>query len=96
MRSVRLVRRSSREFVERVFVCAVGVMTTGCLAPTEATLSISLGESVLGAVVVYSKLNAYVVMVHFMVGIALLTVAVELCLRAAHAPGRGTLAGRTM
>ena len=41
MRSVRLVRRSSREFVERVFVCAVGVMTTGCLAPTEATLSIS-------------------------------------------------------
>jgi cytochrome c oxidase assembly protein subunit 15 len=54
-----------------------------------------LGESVLGAVVVYSKLNAYVVMVHFMVGIALLTVAVELCLRAAHAPGRGTLAVTT-
>jgi len=50
-----------------------------------------LGESVLGAVVVYSKLNAYVVMVHFMVGIALLSVAVELCLRAAHGPGRGTL-----
>ncbi len=49
-----------------------------------------LGESVLGAVVVYSKLNAYVVMTHFMVGIALLTVSVELCLRADHAPGRGT------
>lgn len=49
-----------------------------------------LGESVLGAVVVYSKLNAYVVMVHFMVGIALLTVCVELCLRADHGPGRGT------
>ena len=49
-----------------------------------------LGESVLGAVVVYSKLNAYVVMVHFMVGIALLAVAVELCLRAAHGSGRGT------
>ena len=48
MRSVRLVRRSSREFVERVFVCAVGVMTTGCLAPTEATLSIS-SDSALGS-----------------------------------------------
>lgn len=54
-----------------------------------------LGESVLGAVVVYSKLNAYVVMVHFMVGIALLTVAVELCMRASHGPGRGTLAVTT-
>ena len=41
-----------------------------------------LGEAVLGAAVVYSKLNAYVVMTHFMVGIALLAVAVELCLRA--------------
>ena len=49
-----------------------------------------LGEAVLGAVVVYSKLNAYVVMTHFMVGIALLAVAVVLCLRAAHGPGRGT------
>ncbi len=51
-----------------------------------------LGEAVLGAVVVYSKLNAYVVMTHFMLGIALLAVSVELCLRAAHGPGRGTLA----
>jgi cytochrome c oxidase assembly protein subunit 15 len=51
-----------------------------------------LGESVLGAAVVYTKLNAYVVMTHFMVGIALVTVSVELCLRADHAPGRGTLA----
>jgi heme a synthase len=50
-----------------------------------------LGESVLGAVVVYSKLNAYVVMGHFMVGIALLTVSVVLCLRADDAPGRGTV-----
>ena len=49
-----------------------------------------LGESVLGAVVVYTKLNAYVVMTHFMVGIALLTVSVVLCLRADQAPGRGT------
>jgi cytochrome c oxidase assembly protein subunit 15 len=51
-----------------------------------------LGESVLGAVVVYTKLNAYVVMIHFMVGIALLSVSVVLCMRADHAPGRGTLA----
>jgi cytochrome c oxidase assembly protein subunit 15 len=50
-----------------------------------------LGESVLGAVVVYSKLNAYVVMTHFMVGIALLTVSVVLTLRADHGPGRGTV-----
>ena len=50
-----------------------------------------LGESVIGAVVVYSKLNAYVVMTHFMVGIALLTVSVVLCLQADHAPGRGTV-----
>jgi cytochrome c oxidase assembly protein subunit 15 len=50
-----------------------------------------LGEAVLGAVVVYTKLNAYVVMTHFMVGISLLTVSVVLCLRADHAPGQGTL-----
>jgi cytochrome c oxidase assembly protein subunit 15 len=49
-----------------------------------------LGESVLGAVVVYSKLNAYVVMTHFMIGIALLSVSVILCMRAHHGPGRGT------
>jgi cytochrome c oxidase assembly protein subunit 15 len=51
-----------------------------------------LGESVLGAVVVYTKLNPYVVMTHFMVGIALLSVSVVLCLRARHTAGRGTLA----
>ena len=51
-----------------------------------------LAESVLGAVVVYTDLNAYVVMTHFMVGIALLSVAVVLTLRANHAGGRGTLA----
>jgi cytochrome c oxidase assembly protein subunit 15 len=47
-----------------------------------------LGEAVLGAVVVYSKLNPYVVMTHFMVGIALLTVAVLLVLGAGRGPGR--------
>ncbi|HEX7460433.1 MAG TPA: COX15/CtaA family protein [Acidimicrobiales bacterium] len=51
-----------------------------------------LAEAVFGGVVVYTKLNAYVVMTHFMVGIALLTMSVVLCLRATHAPGRGTLA----
>jgi cytochrome c oxidase assembly protein subunit 15 len=49
-----------------------------------------LGEAVLGAFVVYSKLNAYVVMTHFMVGMALLAVAVVLTLRAGHATGPGT------
>ena len=44
-----------------------------------------LGEAVLGAVVVYTKLNPYVVMTHFMVGIALLTDAVVLALRAGRA-----------
>ena len=49
-----------------------------------------IGEAVLGAFVVYSKLNPYVVMVHFMIGMLLLAVAVVLALRAGHAPGRGT------
>ncbi len=48
-----------------------------------------LGEAVIGGLVVYSKLNPYVVMVHFMVGIVLLTVAVVLALRAGRAPGAG-------
>jgi heme a synthase len=50
-----------------------------------------LGEAVLGAYVVYSKLNPYVVATHFMVGMALLAVAVVLNLRSRHGPGRGTL-----
>ena len=50
-----------------------------------------IGEAVLGGIVVYSKLNPYVVMTHFMVGMALLAVAVILTLRAGHAPGRGRL-----
>ena len=51
-----------------------------------------IGEAVLGALVVYSKLNAYVVLTHFMVGMVLLAVAVILTLRAGHRAGRGTLA----
>ena len=46
-----------------------------------------LAEAVLGAVVVYTKLNPYVVMTHFMVGMALLTDATVLALRAGRAPG---------
>jgi cytochrome c oxidase assembly protein subunit 15 len=47
-----------------------------------------VGEAALGGIVVYSKLNPYAVMTHFMVGIGLLSVAVVLCLRAGRAPGR--------
>jgi heme A synthase len=39
-----------------------------------------IGEAVLGAVVVYTKLNPYAVMTHFMVGIVLLTDAFVLAL----------------
>ncbi|HLN43669.1 MAG TPA: COX15/CtaA family protein [Acidimicrobiales bacterium] len=48
-----------------------------------------IGEAVLGAVVVYTKLNPYAVMTHFMVGIALLTDAVVLAMRAGQEPGAG-------
>ncbi len=51
-----------------------------------------IGEAVLGAFVVYSKLNAYVVLVHFLVGMALLAVAVVLTLQAGHRAGPGVLA----
>lgn len=44
-----------------------------------------VGEAVLGAVVVYSKLNPYAVMTHFMVGMALLSVSVVLVLKAGRA-----------
>ncbi len=51
-----------------------------------------LGEAVIGAFVVYTKLNPYVVAGHFLVGMALLAVTVVLTLRAGHGPGRGTVA----
>ena len=50
-----------------------------------------VAEAVLGAFVVYTKLNAYVVSVHFMVGMGLLAVGVLLTMEAAHGPGRGTV-----
>ena len=49
-----------------------------------------VGEAVLGGIVVYTKLNPFAVMSHFLLGMALLTVAVVHTLRAgrAGAPGR--------
>jgi cytochrome c oxidase assembly protein subunit 15 len=82
-----------------VIACAVTVVASFRRTPARRDLQwLSgglilgvIGEAVIGAYVVYSKLNAYVVMVHFMVGMALLAVAVVLTLRAGHAGGRGTL-----
>ena len=48
-----------------------------------------VGEAVLGGIVVYTKLNPYAVMSHFVLGMALLTVAVHLTLRAGRASGPG-------
>jgi len=85
------------EFGNRMVVVVLCIVTAGALlgammrVPRRRDLvwlSVGLlggvvGEAVLGAAVVYSKLNPYVVMVHFMVGIALLTDAFVLALRAA-------------
>jgi len=48
-----------------------------------------VGEAVLGGIVVYTKLNPYAVMTHFALGIAVLTVATVLALRAGRAAGAG-------
>lgn len=82
-----------------VIACAVTVVAAFLRRPARTDLRwLSgglilgvIGEAVLGAFVVYSKLNAYVVMSHFLLGMALLAVAVVLTLRAGHAEGRGTL-----
>ncbi len=93
------------EFGNRVVVfllvvaCAVTVVASFLRRPARRDLRwLSgglilgvIGEAVLGAFVVYSKLNAYVVMTHFMVGMSLVAVAVVLTLRAGHRAGRGTL-----
>ena len=55
-----------------------------------------LAEAVAGGIVVYTKLNPYVVMGHFMVGIGLLAVATVLALRAGGPGGAGVpKVGRT-
>jgi cytochrome c oxidase assembly protein subunit 15 len=46
-----------------------------------------VAEAVLGGIVVYTKLNPYVVMTHFVVGMALLSVATVLALRAGRSHG---------
>lgn len=91
------------EFSNRMVVVVLCIVVA-CVVITAAgrrpwrrdlvLLSVSLiggivAEAVLGAVVVYTKLNPYAVMTHFMVGIGLLTIAFVLVLRAGRAPGRG-------
>ena len=91
------------EFSNRMVVVALCVVAAATLLaalrrtprrPDLTWLSAGLiagifAEAAIGGVVVYSKLNPYVVMTHFMVGIALLTVSVLLALRAGRAPGPG-------
>ncbi len=82
-----------------VIVCAITVVASFLRRPARndlrwlsAGLIVGvIGEAVIGAFVVYTKLNAYVVMTHFMVGMGLLAVGVILTLEAGHRPGRGTL-----
>jgi heme a synthase len=50
-----------------------------------------LAEAGVGALVVYSKLNPYVVMVHFLVGMALVTLSLVLAVQAGRARAPGTL-----
>jgi cytochrome c oxidase assembly protein subunit 15 len=94
------------EFANRVVVvalviaCAVTVIGAVRRSPVRRDLrwlSVGLilgviGEAVLGGIVVYSKLNPYVVATHFMVGMALLAVVVVLTLRAGSKGGRGVVA----
>jgi len=49
-----------------------------------------IGEAGVGAEVVYSKLNPYVVMVHFLLGMGLVAVALALAIRAGRARVAGT------
>lgn len=84
-----------------VVVLCVGALSTALAAlrrrPRRADLvwlSAGLvggivGEALLGAVVVYSKLNPYAVMSHFLVGMALLADAAVLALRAGRGGGAG-------
>ena len=92
------------EFSNRMVVVAVTLVAVVALvaawrrAPRRADLTWLAGglvagivaEALIGAVVVYSKLNPFAVMTHFVVGIAVLTDAIVLCLRAGRsaAPGR--------
>lgn len=87
----------SNRMVVVVLVVAVGLCAvaslTGALRRRDLRLLAwglvvgVLGEAVFGAVVVYTKLNPYAVMGHFMVGVGLLAVATVLVLRATTAAG---------
>ena len=93
------------EFANRVVVvllvvaCAVTVIAAFFRRPARRDLRWLagglilgvIGEAVLGAIVVYSKLNPYVVATHFLVGMTLLAVAVVLTLRASYGRGRGVV-----
>lgn len=91
------------EFGNRMVVVAVTVLVAVTLlaalrrAPARRDLTwLSaglvvgiVGEAVLGGIVVYTKLNPFAVMTHFVLGMALLTVAVVLTLRAGRAGDGG-------
>lgn len=91
------------EFGNRMVVVVLTVLVLGMLAAallrvprrrdltwlSAGLVAGVIGEAVLGGVVVYTKLNPYAVMTHFAVGIALLTVATVLVLRAGRAPAAG-------
>lgn len=93
------------EFSNRMLVVAVTCLTVVALvaalrrAPRRRDLTwlaVGLaagvvGEAVIGAIVVYTKLNPFAVMIHFLVGIAVLTDATVLCLRAGRGPDPGVL-----
>ncbi|MDE3087734.1 MAG: COX15/CtaA family protein [Acidobacteriota bacterium] len=76
--AVTLLAALRRSPVRRDLVWLSGALVVGVV-----------GEAVLGGIVVYTKLNPYAVMSHFVLGMALLTVAVQLALRAGRAAGPG-------
>jgi heme a synthase len=89
------------EFGNRMVVVALVIAAGACVwftmtrAPRRRDLTLLawglvagvVGEAVLGGIVVYTKLNAYAVMTHFCLGIAVLSDATALALRAGR--GRG-------
>ena len=92
------------EFANRMvvvlLVIAVAVAFVGALVRDEHRRDLTmlsgalvvgvLGEAVVGAVVVYSKLNPYVVMVHFLIGMGLVASGIRLTARAGRAPEPAT------
>ncbi len=89
----------SNRMVVVVLVVAIAVTAVAALARRERRRDLVwlswglvagvLAEAVAGAVVVYTKLNPYVVMGHFFVGMGLLALAWVLAMRAGGPGGRG-------